>query len=160
VGSPPLSVRRIERSDGARGPDHYRSHRTDRMEYATVPVDTFIGRMIQPTLPKGVKRLRYYGGQATKTCAQVQMIRQAALAKVEGMVQGAVQSIARLTSRQRYEQSTGRDPLSCPPCRRELDVWRIWHPTYGVISAEGEVITRGPYASTAPRAGPCARGEG
>ena len=91
--------------------DHYRSHRTDRMEYETVPVDTFIGRMVQHTMPKGFKRIRYYGVQATKTFAKVKEVIQAALAKVEEVVKGAVQIIARLTYRQRYEKSTGRDPL-------------------------------------------------
>ena len=79
---------------------------------------------------------------------------QAALAQVEKMVKGAVQIIARLTSRQRYEQSTGRDPLMGPHCRGEMGVWRMWHPTYGVIHDEGEVIKQGTYASTAQRAGP------
>ena len=92
--------------------------------------------------------------QATKTFAKVKAVIQAALAKVEGVVRGAVKIIVRLTYRQRYEQSTGRDPLSCPHCRGAMEVWRIWHPTYGVIYDEGEVIKRGTYASTAPRAGP------
>ena len=35
-----------------------------------------------------------------------------------------------------------------------MDVWCIWHPTYGVIYDEGEVIKRGTYAAIAPRAGP------
>jgi hypothetical protein len=47
VVSPPIAVRRIDRYDGERVTYHYRSHRTDRMEYETVPVDTFIGRMVQ-----------------------------------------------------------------------------------------------------------------
>ena len=47
VVSPPIAVRRIDRYDGARVTYHYRSHRTDRMEHETVPVDTFIGRMVQ-----------------------------------------------------------------------------------------------------------------
>src|SRR5437773_3203458 len=110
--------------------------------------------MIQHTRPKGFKRIRYYGVQAAKTFATVKVAIQAALAKVEGVVKGAVKIIARLTSRQRYAQSTGRDPLICPHCRREMDVWHLWHPTYGVIYDEGEVIKRGTYASTAPRAGP------
>jgi hypothetical protein len=154
VVSPPISVRRIDRSDGKRVTYHYRSHRTDRMECETVEVATFIGRMIQHTMPKGFKRIRYYGVQAAKTFAKVKVVIQAALAKVEGVVKGAVKIIARLTYRQRYAQSTGRDPLICPHCRREMGVWRIWHPTYGVIYDEGEVIKRGTYASTAPRAGP------
>ena len=154
VVSPPIAVRRIDRYDGERVTYHYRSHRTDRMECETVDVDTFIARMIQHTMPKGFKRIRYYGVQAAKTFAKVKGVIQAALAKVEGVVKGAVQIIARLTYRQRYAQSTGRDPLICPHCRREMGVWRIWHPTYGVIYDEGEVIKRGTYASTAPRAGP------
>jgi hypothetical protein len=76
-------------------------------------------------MPKGFKRIRYYGVQATKTFAKVKAVIQAALAKVEGVVRGAVKIIVRLTYRQRYEQSTGRDPLSCPPCRGAMEVWRV-----------------------------------
>ncbi len=154
VVSPPIAVRRIDRYDGARVTYHYRSHRTERVEHETVDVDTFIGRMVQHTLPKGFKRIRYYGVQATKTFAKVKVLIREALAKVEGVVKGAVKIIARLTYRQRYQQSTGRDPLRCPHCRGEMGVWRIWHPTYGVIYDEGEVIKRGTYASSAQRAGP------
>jgi hypothetical protein len=124
------------------------------VEHDTVAVATCIGRMVQPTLPKGFKCLRYAGVQATKTCAKGKVVIRAALAQVEGVVKGAVKIIARLTYRQRYEQSTGRDPCICPHCGHEMGVWRLWHPTYGVIHDEGEVIKRGTYASTAPRAGP------
>ena len=154
VVSPPIAVRRIDRYDGERVTDHYRSHRTERVERETVDVDTCIGRMVQHTVPKGFKRIRYDGVQATKTFAKGKSMIHDALAKVEGVVKGAVKIMARLTYRQRYEQSTGRDPLICPHCRGEMGVWRIWHPTYGVIYDEGEVIKRGTYASTAQRAGP------
>src|SRR6267142_6811916 len=154
VVSPPIAVRRIDRYDGHRVTYHYRSHRTERVEHETVDVDTFIGRMVQHTMPKGFKRIRYYGVQATRTFAKVKVAIQTALARVEVVVKGAVQIIARLTYRQRYEKSTGRDPLICPHCRCEMGLWRIWHPTYGVIYDEVQVIKRGTYASTAPRAGP------
>ena len=58
VVSPPISVRRIDRYDGAQGTYHYRSHRTDRVERETVAVETFIGRMVQHAMPKGFKRIR------------------------------------------------------------------------------------------------------
>src|SRR5438552_4948722 len=154
VVSPPISVRRIDRYDGERVTYHYRSHRTERVEHETVDVITFIGRMVQHTMPKGFKRIRYYGVQATKTFAKVKVLIREALAKIEGVVKGAVKIMARLTYRQRYAQSTGRDPLICPHCRGEMGVWRIWHPTYGVIYDEGQVIKRGTYASTVQRAGP------
>ena len=121
VVSPPIAVRRIDRYEGARVTYHYRSHRTDRMEYETVPVATFIGRMVQHMPPKGFKRIRYYGVQATKTFTKVRGAIQAALAKVEGVVRGAIKIIARLTYRQRYEQSTGRDPFRCPHCGKEME---------------------------------------
>ena len=111
--------------------------------------------MVQHVLPKGFKRIRYDGVQATKTFAKVKAVIHAALAKVEGVGKGAVTIMARLTYRQRYEQSTGRDPFRCPHCGAEMAVWRIWHPKYGVIYDEGEVIKRGTYTSTAQRAGPC-----
>jgi hypothetical protein len=154
VVSPPISLRRIDRYDGQRVSYHYRSHRTDRTEHETVDVLTFIGRMIQHTLPKGFQRIRYYGVQATKTCATVKGVMQAALAKVEGVVKGAVQIIARLTYRERCEKGTGQDPLRCPHCHSEMGRWRIWHPTYGVIYDEGERIKRGRYRSPAQRSGP------
>jgi hypothetical protein len=154
IVSPPISVRRIDRYDGERVTYHYRSHRTERTTYETVDVMTFIGRMIQHAMPKGFKRIRYYGVQATKTFAKVKKVIQRALAKVEGIVKEAVKIVARLTYRERYEKSTGRDPLICPHCQGEMGVWRIWHPTYGVIYDEGEVIKRGRYRSRAQRAGP------
>jgi hypothetical protein len=154
VVSPPLAVRRIDRYEGERVTSHDRAHRPDRMEPATVPVDTLMGRMVQHTRPKGCKRIRYDGVQATKTLAKVKVVIPAALAKVEGVIKGAVKIIARLTSRQRYAQSTGREPLRCSPCQGEMALWRIWHPTYGVIYDEGEVSKRGTYASTAQRARP------
>src|SRR5436853_3218545 len=149
-----ISVRRMDLYDCELVTYHYRSHRTDRVEQETVDVLTFIGRMVQHTVAKGFKRIRYYGVQATKTFAKVKVIIQAALAKGAGVIKGAVQIIARLTYRQRYEQSTGRDPLVCPHCRHEMGIWHIWHPTYGVIYDEGEVIKRGTYAVTAQRDGP------
>ena len=154
VVSPPMAVRRIDRYEGERVTYHYRSHRTDRVAHETVEVHTFIGRMVQHALPKGFQRIRYYGVQAPKTFATVKELIHKALAQVQGVVQGAVKILARLTYRQRYEQSTGCDPLRCPHWGDEMAVWRLWHPTYGVVYDEGQKIKRGTYTSSAPRAGP------
>ena len=154
VVSPPISLRRIDRYDGQRVTYHYRSHKSERVEWETVEVYTFIGRMVQHMFPKGFQRIRYYGVQATKTFATLKGMIQEALAKVQGIIKGAIKIIAPMTYRQRYQQSTGRDPLRCPHCHRAMGVWRIWHPTYGVIHDELEAIRRGKYASQAPRAAP------
>jgi hypothetical protein len=154
VVSPPISLRRIDRYDGQRVTYHYRSHKSERVERETVEVYTFIGRMVQHAFPKGFQRIRYYGVQATKTFATLKGLIQEALAKVKGIVKGAIKIIAPLTYRQRYQQSTGRDPLICPHCKEEMGIWKIWHPKYGVIYDELEALRRGKYASQAPRADP------
>jgi len=154
VVSPPISLRRIDRYDGQRVTYHYRSHKSEHVERETVAVYTFIGRMIQHVFPKGFQRIRYYGVQATKTFATIKRVIQEALAKVQGIVKGAIKIIAPMTYRQRYQQSTGRDPLRCPHCQREMGLWRIWHPTYGVIYDELEAMRRGKYASQETRAAP------
>jgi hypothetical protein len=157
VVSPPISLRRIDRYDGHRVTYHYRSHKSERVERETVEVSTFIGRMIQHVFPKGFQRVRYYGVQATKTFAQMKHLIHEALARVKGIVKGAIKIIAPMTYRQRYLQSTGRDPLRCPYCQSAMGVWRIWHPQYGVIYDELEAIRRGKYASQAPRADPAGK---
>jgi hypothetical protein len=110
--------------------------------------------MMQHVFPKSFQRIRYYGVQATKTFAKLKGVIQEALTKVKGIVKGAIKILAPLTSRQRYQQSTGRDPLRCPHCQRAMGLWRIWHPTYGVIYDELEAMRRGKYASQETRAAP------
>lgn len=152
VVSPPISLRRIDYYNGSHVGYHYRSHKTDRVERERVDVYTFIGRMIQHVLPKGFKRIRYYGVQATKTFKKVKGLIQEALAKVKGIVKGAIKIIPALTYRERYKQSLGRDPLICPHCREEMGVWKVWHPKYGVVYDELEAIKKGRYGSTGKRA--------
>jgi len=154
VVSPPISVRRIDRYDGHSVTYHYRSHKTERVERETVDVYTFIGRMVQHVFPKGFQRVRYYGVQATKTFAKIKRMIHDALAKIQGIVKGAIKIIAAKTYRERYQQSTGRDPLLCPHCHHEMGLWKIWHPAYGVLHDELGAIRRGKYASKEKRAAP------
>src|SRR5882724_12490 len=152
VVSPPISLRRIDRYDGQQVTYHYGSHKSKRVEWETVAVYTFIGRMVQHTFSKGFKRIRYYGVQSTKTFEKVKGLIQEALAKVKGIVKGAVKIIASLTYRQRYHQSSGRDPLICPHCHEEMGVWKVWHPKYGVVYDELKAIEKGRYESAGKRA--------
>jgi hypothetical protein len=80
------------------------------VERETVDVYTFVGRMVQHVFPKGCQRVRYYGVQATKAFTPFKRMIQDALAKVQGIITGAIKIIAPVPYRQRYQQSTGRDP--------------------------------------------------
>jgi len=64
---------------------------------------------------------------------------------VKGVVKGAIKIIAKKNYRERYKESTGTDPLICPRCKSEMDIWRIWHPKYGVIYDELEEMKKGKY---------------
>jgi hypothetical protein len=152
VVSPPISLRRIDYYNGSHVGYHYHSHQTDRVERERVDVYTFISRMVQHVFPKGFKRIRYYGVQATKTFEKVKGLIQEALSKVKGIVKDAIKIIPALTYRQRYEQSLGRDPLICKHCQHEMGVWKIWHPKYGVVYDELEKIRKGRYWSSRPQA--------
>lgn len=145
VVSPPISVRRIDEYNGAEVSYHYRSHQTKQVEHETVPVYTFIGRMIQHILPKGFKRIRYYGVQATKTYEKLKVIIHEALSKVKGVVKEAIKIIGKKTYRERYYESTGTDPLICPYCKTEMEIIQLWHPKYGTIYDELEEIKSGRY---------------
>jgi hypothetical protein len=116
--------------------------------WARVDVYTFIGRMMQHVLPKGFKRIRYYGVQATKTFAKIKEWMRQALAKVQGLIQDAVKILGVKTYRERYRESAGRDPLRCPHCPHAMGVWKIWHPKYGVVYDELQAMRRGRYASS------------
>lgn len=145
VVSPPISIRRIDAYDGKKVTYHYRSHRTERAEQEKVDVYTFIGRMIQHVLPKGFQRIRYYGVQATKTIRKIKGVIQEALSMVKGVVKGAIKIIEKKDYRKRYQESTGNDPFVCSHCGKEMDLWKVWHPDYGVIYDELEVIMSGKY---------------
>jgi len=145
VVSPPISVRRIDAYDGEKVTYHYRSHQTKRVEEETVGVYTFIGRMIQHVMPKGFKRIRYYGVQATKTFEKVKGEIQQGLSKVKGIVQGAIKIIAKKGYRERYKDGAGKDPLICPHCKSQMEIWKVWHPDYGVMYDELEEMKRGKY---------------
>ncbi len=145
VVSPPISVRRIDRYENGRVIYHYRSHTMKMVKKENVDVYTFIGRMIQHVMPKGFKRIRYYGVQATKSFEKNKGIIKEALLKVKNVVKGAVKIIARKKYRERYKDITGNDPLLCRNCGEEMEIWEIWHPDYGIIYKGYEEVERSEY---------------
>jgi len=145
VVCPPISVRRIDKYTGDSVTYHYRSHKTDKVETDTIDVYTFIGRMVQHVLPKGFKRIRYYGVQATKTFEKLKVLIQEALSKISKIAKEAIKIIFRKSYRERYREVSGKDPLCCPHCGKKMDVWLIWHPKYGVVYDELEEIKKGKY---------------
>lgn len=145
VASPPIALRRIISYTGQEVTYWYKDHQTKGKEVVTVDVLTFIGRMVQHILPKGFQRIRYYGLQATKTFKKwVEAIKEG-LRKVGRAIKGAYEVVASKGYRERYKEMSGRDPLICRCCGREMYLWKIWHPKYGTIYDEWENLKAGKY---------------
>ncbi len=97
--------------------------------------------MIQHVFPKGFQRIRYYGVQAAKTFEKIKVIIQEALSAVKG----EIKIIEEKSYRARYWESFGKDPFKCIHCGDEMVLWTIYHPRYGIIYDEREVIESGKY---------------
>jgi hypothetical protein len=144
VVSPPISVRRILHYDGQRVRYWYNDHKSGKRKEEEIAVYTFIGRMVQHILPKGMQRIRYYGLHATAVYEKVRK-------KIEAIVPAdAAQcretfTIRRKGYRQMVLETSGKDPFICSHCGGEMMLWKIWHPRYGVIYDEAERLKAGYY---------------
>ncbi len=142
VVSPPISLKRIIKYDGKEVTYWYQDHKTGKKEVVTVDVLTFIGRMVQHILPKGFKRIRYYGLQATKTFEKLKEVVERALKLIGRVIQGVYRVLCKKQYRERYKVGSGKDPFVCSKCGGEMILWKVWHPKYGVIYDEMEEMRK------------------
>ena len=151
VVSPPIALSRIISYDRVQGVVRYwyEDHRDGRQE-VQMSRTQFIGRLVQHILPKGFKRIRYYGLQATCKLKKVANILKGALSKaVQGVMDFVVNkplsAVVKLRYQVRLQQVSGQDPLRCKQCGTQMWLWRVWHPDYGVIYDEAEALKAGKY---------------
>lgn len=151
VVSPPIALSRIISYDREEGIVRYwyEDHRAGRQE-VELSRSRFIGRLVQHILPKGFKRIRYYGLQATCKVKKVATILKKVFRKaVQGVMDFVaitpLSAVVKLTYQTRLKRAYGQDPLCCKQCGAQLWLWRIWHPKYGVIYDEAEAIKTGKY---------------
>jgi hypothetical protein len=147
VVSPPISVRRIVSYDGKRVKYWYQDHKSGHRKREEVDVFRFIGRMVQHILPKGMQRVRYYGLHAAAVYRKIYNKVRAILPTDAAQCKETF-TIGRKGYRQRVMETTARDPFICSRCGGELILWKIWHPSYGVIYDEEERLKNGQYERT------------
>jgi len=92
--------------------------------------------------------MRYYGLHATCKAKKVKGVLTALMVALGRLIKGTYRIAVRKTYRERVLASTGRDPLRCARCGREMLLWQVWHPRYGVVYDELQAIKHGRY-------GPC-----
>jgi len=131
IARPALAEHKITGYDGQGVTFWYESHEEKKRVYRRLEVREFIERLIDHIPLKGFKMVRHYGLYARRS----QGIAWEILSKCRNFLQ---QSFAFLSApakgfgwRQRLIQTFGQDPLRCPRCGEEMELWRIWHPRYG-----------------------------
>ena len=142
VASPPIAVRRIIEYTGSHATYWYKDHKSKSKQVETVPVEVFIGRMVQHILPKGFQRVRYYGLQATKTFRKWVLIIEKGMRAIGRAVKGTYRIIGVKKYKERYLEVSKKNPWICSFCGGEMRLWKIWHPDYGVLFDEYERIKK------------------
>lgn len=145
VASPPIAVSRIVEYDGKTVMYWYRDHKSKAKKVETIPVFTFIGRMVQHILVKGFKRVRYYGLQATKSFSKWCEIIKDGIRKIGKAVKGTYEIVSRKKYQERYCDVTSKDPFVCKYCGGDMILWKIWHPKCGYIFDAEELIKQDKY---------------
>ena len=144
VVSPPISIRRIVSYDGHRVKYWYKDHKSGKRKEEEVDVFTFIGRMVQHILPKGMQRIRYFGLHATAVYQKIRKKLRSIL-PTDAAQCSETFTVNRKGYRQRVIETGAKDPFICSRCGGELILWKIWHPSYGVIYDEEERLKSGYY---------------
>jgi len=95
-----------------------------------VDVIKFIGRMVQHILPKGFKRVRYYGLQLPKKFKKWFET----IARVAGdLIDATISFSKRVLYRNFFKEISGRDPYKCRYCGGEMELVQLYHPDKGMF---------------------------
>jgi len=130
LGRAAIAEYRIVNYDGQEVTFWYEDHETGKREYLTLPVYRFMARLVQHIPPKNFPMVRRYGFYARNVSEKIREI-------VKSFKKGVQKVFEFFTGkkkwRERRVESFGKDPLKCPNCGAEMEVWQIWHPKYGFI---------------------------
>jgi len=113
----------------------YQSHLSGKAEKEVVTPLEFIGRMIQQILPKGFRRIRSFGLQASSNIARLTRI----VADSMGMlpltpeVLRRDKAVSKMSYREFVAEVWKKDPFECSFCGNIMEVVRIWKPRKGFI---------------------------
>jgi hypothetical protein len=139
IARPAMAESRIHGYDGKTVTFSYEDHATGERKLKTLPVLQFIGRLIMHIPKKGYQMVKRYGLYAR----HIKPAFKRALEFARRAKQLLFSFFSRgNTWRERIIKSFQRDPVQCPICGAEMELWFIWHPEYGVLY---DIITDGPF---------------
>jgi hypothetical protein len=130
IARPSIAESRIQSYDGETVTFTYEDHETGEIKSEILPVLQFIGRLVMHIPMKGYQMVKRYGLYARHI--------KPSFKKVLELMHKAKQLLfnffsTRDTWRKRIINRFQKDPLVCPICGTEMELWLIWHPKYGVL---------------------------
>ena len=130
IAIPAIAESRIQSYDLETVTFTYEDHETAETKSEILPVLQFIGRLVMHIPKKGYQMVKRYGLYARHI--------KPAFKKALELMRKAKQLLfsffsTRDTWRQRIINRFQKDPLLCPICGTEMELWFIWHPKYGVL---------------------------
>ena len=131
LGKPAIAQYRIVKYDGKNVTFWYDDHKSGQRKYMTLQAEQFIGRLVMHIPEKNFQMVRRYGFYARHVSEAIKAMVEA----TRRMVQQVFDFLKgeKKSWRMRLIESFQRDPLKCPYCGDEMELWEIWHPVYGQI---------------------------
>lgn len=115
---PVLAESRIMGYDGKNVQIVFTDYNTDTEVRWTMPVEQFISRLIQHIPPRQFKMIRYAGMVASRVKKRYQE-------QLTSLFRYLGNTVQKLTWRIRRWQRTGKDPLACSRCGREMELVEV-----------------------------------
>jgi hypothetical protein len=149
IARPAIAESRIQSYDGETVTFTYEDHETGETKSEILPVLQFIGRLVMHIPKKGYQMVKKKGYQMVKRYGLYARHIKPAFKRALELLRKAKQLLFSFFStqdkwRQRIINRFEKDPLLCPVCGVEMELWLIWHPKYGVlydIIADSQPIT-------------------
>ena len=139
IARPAIAESRIHGYDGEVVTFSYEDHETGETKLETLPVLQFIGRLIMHIPQKGYQMVKRYGLYARRIKPVFKKAMES-LRKAKQLIFGFFSKHD--TWRQRIINRFQNDPLLCPICGFEMELWFVWHPECGVLY---DIIMDGPF---------------
>lgn len=131
LARPAIAEYRIVKYDGNTVKFWYEDHTTGDIVERELTALEFIGKIIMHIPKKGFKMVRRYGlyrRDLNRIAQKVVALQTYYKGKTKKKNQ-----IEKKTWKQRLIESFGKNPIKCPKCGNEMELWEIWSERYGTI---------------------------
>lgn len=134
LARPAIAEYRIESYDGKTVGFWYEDHRTGRRVDEVWPVYKFLFEILQHIPPKHFRMVGRFGLYSRRLYKEAKIVLSLYAFVRTKQLSLLLEKKRRTKSyRQRMSEAFEKDPISCPHCRRQMELTVIWHPDYGHI---------------------------